>query len=766
MTDSTDAGTRAGTDPDAGTRPLILAITACPTGIAHTYMAAENLTAAAEEAGVRVRVETHGSIGVEGTFTDAELREAAAVVVAADTAVDTARFAGIPLVTTGVDEGIRRPAALLRRTLEAGRAGAVGGGGVSAGVGAAGRAGADGRTGAGVGAAGGAGSGRAGSGAAAGSGRAGAAAGSGRAGADGRTGAAGAAAGSGGAGAAAGSGATARTTARTAGRDLGRELYAALMNGVSHMIPFVVTGGLLIAVALSLGGDPTAEGLVVPDGSPWKPVEQLGALAFTLMVPVISGYIAQAIADRPGLAPGFITGLVAATGALYHSEAGAGFLGGIVTGLLSGYVARWIRRIPVHRYIAPVWPIIVIPVVTTVSVGLVFIYVLGRPIAAVFTALTEWLAGMDGDSVLIVGAVVGAMIAFDMGGPFNKTAFLFGGGLIAAGNAAPMGMAAAAIAVPPLGMGLASVVRRRWFTRPEQEAGIAALFMGFFGITEGAIPFAVARPLQVIPANVLGGAVAGALAGATGVRDNVMHGGPIVAVLGAVDGVPWFAVAVVVGALVTASTSLLLVGLVRRRGERAQGEPGQGEPGEGSDATTGRADAPGAGAAGAGVDAGQPEGREPLLTEGGVVLYDGDEPAPGTRDELIRALAGRAAQVGRVTDVEDVVRAAVAREETSSTAAGHGVAIPHARTAGVAQPVVTVARVPAGAVEWDTPDDAPVRLVFLIAVPDDAGSAHLRILAALARAFMREPFRRRLLGAPDAAAVAAAVDDALAGARR
>ncbi|MEL4175761.1 fructose-specific PTS transporter subunit EIIC [Corynebacterium bovis] len=766
MTDSTDAGTRAGTDPDAGTRPLILAITACPTGIAHTYMAAENLTAAAEEAGVRVRVETHGSIGVEGTFTDAELREAAAVVVAADTAVDTARFAGIPLVTTGVDEGIRRPAALLRRTLEAGRAGAVGGGGVSAGVGAAGRAGADGRTGAGVGAAGGAGSGRAGSGAAAGSGRAGAAAGSGRAGADGRTGAAGAAAGSGGAGAAAGSGATARTTARTAGRDLGRELYAALMNGVSHMIPFVVTGGLLIAVALSLGGDPTAEGLVVPDGSPWKPVEQLGALAFTLMVPVISGYIAQAIADRPGLAPGFITGLVAATGALYHSEAGAGFLGGIVTGLLSGYVARWIRRIPVHRYIAPVWPIIVIPVVTTVSVGLVFIYVLGRPIAAVFTALTEWLAGMDGDSVLIVGAVVGAMIAFDMGGPFNKTAFLFGGGLIAAGNAAPMGMAAAAIAVPPLGMGLASVVRRRWFTRPEQEAGIAALFMGFFGITEGAIPFAVARPLQVIPANVLGGAVAGALAGATGVRDNVMHGGPIVAVLGAVDGVPWFAVAVVVGALVTASTSLLLVGLARRRGERAQGEPGQGEPGEGSDATTGRADAPGAGAAGAGVDAGQPEGREPLLTEGGVVLYDGDGPAPGTRDELIRALAGRAAQVGRVTDVEDVVRAAVAREETSSTAAGHGVAIPHARTAGVAQPVVTVARVPAGAVEWDTPDDAPVRLVFLIAVPDDAGSAHLRILAALARALMREPFRRRLLDAPDAAAVAAAVDDALAGARR
>ncbi|MDH2456438.1 fructose-specific PTS transporter subunit EIIC [Corynebacterium bovis] len=759
-------------------------------------MAAENLTAAAEEAGVRVRVETHGSIGVEGTFTDAELREATAVVVAADTAVDTARFAGIPLVSTRVDDGVRRPAALLRRALDAGRAGAAG-----SGAGAAGGTVGDTAAGSTAGAAGST-AGAAGNTAAGGAGSTAGAAGS-----------TAAAAGAGRAGVLGGAG-------RTMGRDLGRELYAALMNGVSHMIPFVVTGGLLIAVALSLGGDPTAEGLVVPDCSPWKPVEQLGALAFTLMVPVISGYIAQAIADRPGLAPGFITGLVAATGALYHSEAGAGFLGGIVTGLLSGYVARWIRRVPVHRYIAPVWPIIVIPVVTTVSVGLVFIYVLGRPIAAVFTALTEWLAGMDGDSVLIVGAVVGAMIAFDMGGPFNKTAFLFGGGLIAAGNAAPMGMAAAAIAVPPLGMGLASVVRRRWFTRPEQEAGIAALFMGFFGITEGAIPFAVARPLQVIPANVLGGAVAGALAGATGVRDNVMHGGPIVAVLGAVDGVPWFAVAVVVGALVTASTSLLLMGVARRRGERAQGERAQGPdaatgsgervqgervqgervqgpdaatgPGErvqgervqGADAATGRADASdagtadagaadtgaaGTGAAGtgaAGPDAGQPEGRESLLTEGGVVLYDGDDPAPGTRDELIRALAGRAAQVGRVTDVEDVVRAAVAREETSSTAAGHGVAIPHARTAGVAQPVVTVARVPAGAVEWDTPDGAPVRLVFLIAVPDDAGSAHLRILASLARALMREPFRRRLLDAPDAAAVAAAVDDALAGARR
>ena len=219
------------------------------------------------------------------------------------------------------------------------------------------------------------------------------------------------------------------------------------MNGVSHMIPFVVTGGLLLALSLSIGGTATVEGLVIPEDSPWLIISQIGELAFSLMVPVLSGFIAVGIADRPGLAPGLITGLIAVNGDLYGSEANAGFIGGIVTGILSGYIALAIKKIPVHKFVAPIWPIIVIPIITTVVVGLLFIYLIGAPIASLFDALTVALSGMQGTSTLFLGAILGAMVAFDMGGPFNKTAFLWGG-LIAAGNALPMGMVATAIKYP------------------------------------------------------------------------------------------------------------------------------------------------------------------------------------------------------------------------------------------------------------------------------------------------------------------------------
>ena len=354
--------------------PLILAITACPTGIAHTYMAAENLEAAAAELGYRIKVETHGSIGVEGTFSAKDIEEADAIVIGADTVIAKDRFRGKRLAATGVDEAIKHPKELLRRSLSASK--------WEEKLSAEEPKGSQ------------------------------------------REDSSGSAHGA---------------------RAVGQTLYKALMNGVSHMIPFVVTGGLLIAVALSIGGTPTPEGLAIPEDSFWNTLNELGGLAFSLMVPILSGYIAVGIADRPGLAPGLITGLIATTGSLYGSEAGAGFLGGIVTGILSGYVALGIKKIPVNKYIAPIWPIIVIPIFTTLIVGLIFIYLVGSPIAGAFEAMTEYLAGMQGSSVVVLGLVIGAMIAFDMGGPFNKTAFLFGGGMIAAGNAAPMGMAATAM---------------------------------------------------------------------------------------------------------------------------------------------------------------------------------------------------------------------------------------------------------------------------------------------------------------------------------
>lgn len=633
--------------------PFVLAITACPTGIAHTYMAAERLTEAAHAEGVELKIETHGSIGVEGTFSDQDIERADAVLIAADTTIDTARFVNKPLVNVSVAHAIREPNALLQRVVNAAKTSDVTGPTTPEEASSL------------------------------------------------------------------ESSHQPRTEAKGAA---GRVMYAALMNGVSHMIPFVVTGGLLLAIALSIGGQPTAEGLKIPEGSFWDTVQQLGVLAFSLMVPVLSAYIAQAIADRPGLAPGFITGLVATTGSLYNSEAGAGFIGGIVTGFLSGYVALGIRKIPVHKYVAPIWPIIVIPILTTVIVGLLFIYVLGHPIAALFEALTGYLASMQGESVLVLGAILGAMISFDMGGPFNKTAFLFSGGLIAAGNALPMGMIAAAIAVPPLGVGAATLMRRSLFSKPERDAGIASVFMGFFGITEGAIPLAAARPLQIIPANVIGGAVAAALAGSLGVKDHVMHGGPIVAVLGAVDNVGGYFLALAAGVAVTCALALIFVGFSVKKTSMAALTPKAPLQANTEEA------------------AASVKPNEPIIMD--ELVYSGPMQ---DREEAIRRLVDKGVVAGRISDARAVVDASLNRERLASTSVGYGVAIPHSRSAGTHAAMVGLARLDAP-IEWT--DGEETDLVFLICVPSDAGKQHLKILSRLARAIMKEDFRTQLRQAP------------------
>ena len=616
--------------------PLILAITACPTGIAHTYMAAENLEAAAQDLGYRIKIETHGSIGVEGHFSADDIANADAILIGADTVINKDRFKGKRLIATGVDAAIKQPKELLQKSLEAPIYD--------------------------------------------------------QSASDSET-----------------------SEEDSSSLSFGQTLYKALMNGVSHMIPFVVTGGLLLALSLSLGGNATAEGLVIPDGSPWMIISQIGELAFSLMVPVLSGFIAVGIADRPGLAPGLITGLIAVNGDLYGSEANAGFIGGIVTGILSGYIALAIKKIPVHKFIAPIWPIIVIPIITTVLVGLLFIYLIGAPIASLFDALTAALAGMQGASTLVLGAILGAMIAADMGGPFNKTAFLFGGGLIAAGNPLPMGMAATAIAVPPLAVGVATLIRRAWFNKAEKDSGIAALFMGFFGITEGAIPLAAARPLQVIPANIIGGAVAGALAGLFSVADNVMHGGPIVAILGAVDNVFGFFTAMAAGIAVNALLIIVLVGISTKKSDDNEQTP---EVREESSTASG------------------------LIAED-IVILDAEFQS---RDEAITALVNAAADSGRISKADDVVAAALAREEQHSTGVDHQVAIPHARSSAVTQPTLAFARLREPGVVWAEGEE-PSRLIFLIAVPDNAGKAHLKLLSKLARNVMKEDFRNELYAA-------------------
>ncbi|MFG2501286.1 fructose-specific PTS transporter subunit EIIC [Streptomyces sp. NPDC048441] len=669
-----------GGDGEQQKKLKLLAVTACPTGIAHTYMAAEKLSQAAERLGIDMKVETQGSIGAENVLTDNDVREADGIIIAADKDVDRGRFAGKRVLSVGVSEGISNP----ERLIEQVRSAPVHGGG--------------------------------------------------------------------------GGGAADPISGGGGGRERS-VAYKALMNGVSYMIPFVVVGGLLIAISLSLGGhtDPQG-GLVIPDGSFWKHVNDIGVIGFTLMVPILSGYIAYAIGDRPALVPGMIGGWIANTGDLYDSKAGAGFIGAIVTGFLAGYLVLWIKKVKVPKFAQPIMPIIVIPIVATTALGLFFIYVIGKPISWVFEHLTDWLSGMTGTSAILLGAILGLMIAFDMGGPVNKTAFLFGAGLIATGNQTVMGMCAAAIPVMPLGQGLATLVRKRLYSEQERETGLAALFMGFFGISEGAIPFAAARPAQVIPANMLGGAVAGAIAGQAGVEDAVPHGGPIVAVLGAVGGVPMFFIAIAIGTVVTALTTVTLVDLSerKRRGQAIVDVPGAPEPvlvgvGAGAVGTSGagapqKAPAP---AAAFSSPTAEDEVLSGYLTEQTVkVQLDSAD-----KDSAIREMANLLASTGKVNDVEELVRTALRREAQGTTGLGEEIAIPHAKTDAVTSPVVGFARSSEG-IEWGAIDGTKAKLIFMISVPEAAaGDEHLRILALLSRKLMDTGFRERLEAAPDEAAI-------------
>ncbi|MEM0549624.1 MULTISPECIES: fructose-specific PTS transporter subunit EIIC [Aeromonas] len=463
----------------AANKGLIIGVTGCPAGIAHTYLAAESLERAAKELGYEVKVETNGSIGVKNSPTADEIARATAIVVACDKQVDMARFAGKPLIKTGVKAPIKDGKGLIEQALTA----------------PAYVADKDEKKG---------------------------------------------------------------DEKRASGGS--SDLYRYLMNGVSHMIPFVVTGGLLIALSLAIGGNPTPSGMQIPEGSMWNQILNVGVAAFTLMIPILAGYIAYAIGDRPALAPGFIGGWIANNGSFYGADAGTGFIGAIIAGLLVGYLVRWIATRQYHKMVQPLVPILIAPIVGSLFIAAVFIFIIGAPIADMMTGLNAMLLSMSGGSLVLLGIVLGGMAGFDMGGPVNKVAFLFSVGMIASGQTQFMGAMACAIPAAPLGMSLATVLGRKLgiFDESEIEAGKAAGAMGLVGISEGAIPFAARDPLAVIPANVLGSMTAAVMAFLFGITNSVAHGGPIVALLGAVNKPLLALLCMICGAIVTGVVAVAL----------------------------------------------------------------------------------------------------------------------------------------------------------------------------------------------------------------
>ncbi|MGE1026577.1 fructose-specific PTS transporter subunit EIIC [Bacillus sp. GMs2/2] len=633
----------------------LLAVTSCPNGIAHTYMAAENLQKTADKLGVQMKIETQGGIGVENELTEQDIREADGIIIAADRVVNKDRFVGKKLLVVGVQDGIRKPGELIQKIIS---------GNVPL------------------------------------------------------------------------YHSQSKIVESNQQERKQNPIYRHLMNGVSFMVPFIVVGGLLIAIALTLGGEKTPGGLVIPEGSFWKTIEQIGGASFTFMVPILAGYIAYSIADKPGLVPGMIGGYIAATGSFYGSESGAGFLGGIIAGFLAGYMALGIKKLKVPKAIQPIMPIIIIPVFTSLIVGLAFVFIIGAPVAQVFVSLTAWLAGMQGSSSILLALILGAMISFDMGGPVNKVAFLFGSAMIGEGNYEIMGPIAAAICIPPIGMGLATFIGKGKFQDSEREMGKASFTMGLFGITEGAIPFAAQDPLRVIP-SIMAGSMTGAVIAMIGhVGDRVAHGGPIVAVLGAVDNVFMFFVAVIVGSIVTAVVVNVLKKdvskLEKQENEQLKEVSTTIEVQQLERETQVRGEQ---------VDKVEIKKLTDITS---LELIETDLKGE-TRDDIIDEMIQKLKQVGALHSVTEFKQAIMNREQESTTGIGINIAIPHGKSAAVRKPSVVFGIKQSG-IDWNSLDGTEAKLIFMIAVPKgNEGNEHLKILQMLSRKLMDDSYRERLL---------------------
>lgn len=661
----------------------IIAATGCPTGIAHTFMAKEALEKAAAERGLTIKVETHGQVGVENELTKSEIAGAKAVVVAADKDVQAERFAGKPMVSVGVSKALSVEAA--GKLID--RALAAKGDDTVA--------------------------------------------------------------------------AAADVEDEVEEKEsIGHIIYKHLMNGVSHMLVFVVAGGVLTAVSF-LWGITSFDSTAADYNSFAAMLKIIGGIAMNLMVPVLSAYIAESIGKRPALVPGFVAGMIAIQGLPVvegpdgtmlidagGTGVGFGFLGGIVGGFLAGYVILLLEKVfaGLPKNLDGLKAIFLYPLFSTLIVGLVMLGISG-PMAAINTAMMDFLKGLSASGAVVLGLAIGCMCAFDMGGPVNKAAYVTGTAMLTEALAAGVGtdtynfgtnfMAAvsAACIVPPLITTFAVIVGKKYFSQEDHDAGVVNLILGCTHITEGAIPFMTKNIWPVMPIMMLGSSIASILTIMFNVHDPAPHGGFLV--LPVVENGPLWVLAILIGAVIG---GILFVAFKKYDFEKNQKAAPVAKPVEASKA--------------AAVEAPKAEAADFVKVENVFVAEDF-----ASRDEALSFVSNQAVKAGIASDADAVMNAFLAREAEGTTGMMEGFAIPHAKSDAITEAAVIVVKDESGVTGWDTMDGAPVNVAIALLIPGaQAGTTHLKILSKVAEALMDEDFRGTVKGSTDAAEIAKTIN--------
>lgn len=664
----------------------IIAATGCPTGIAHTFMAKEALEKAAAERGLTIKVETHGQVGVENELTKGEIAGAKAVVVAADKDVQAERFAGKPMVSVGVSKALSVEAA--GKLIDRALA-AKGDSSVEA---------------------------------------------------------------------------AADVEDEVEEKEsIGHVIYKHLMNGVSHMLVFVVAGGVLTAVSF-LWGITSFDSTASDYNSFAAMLKIIGGIAMNLMVPVLSAYIAESIGKRPALVPGFVAGMIAIQGLPVvegpdgvmlidagGSGVGFGFLGGIVGGFLAGYVILLLEKVfaGLPKNLDGLKAIFLYPLFSTLIVGLVMLGISG-PMAAINTAMMDFLKGLSASGAIVLGLAIGCMCAFDMGGPVNKAAYVTGTAMLTEALAAGVGtetynfgtnfMAAvsAACIVPPLITTFAVIVGKKYFSQEDHDAGIVNLILGCTHITEGAIPFMTKNIWPVMPIMMLGSSIASILTIMFNVHDPAPHGGFLV--LPVVENGPLWVLAILIGAVVGGILFVAFKKYDFEKNQKAAPAAPAAKPVEAPKA--------------AAVEAPKAEAADFVKVENVFVAEDF-----ASRDEALSFVSNQAVKAGLANDADAVMNAFLAREAEGTTGMMEGFAIPHAKSDAINEAAVIVVKDESGVTGWDTMDGAPVNVAIALLIPGaQAGTTHLKILSKVAEALMDEDFRATVKGSTDAAEIAKTIN--------